>query len=691
MDRLCGDFDAFDAAGDHDNGFDDHDAHSNPPPSPVGQDERRMQVRAYNHWVNQLGDQNLPNVEDLEPEEMADFGPHSVVLDFSTGTGTPTIQFIGTKLRAECGLFDPIEELHEIPEQSLLSEIAKNYLKVVAAQAPVAFEAESAYVHRKSVAYRGILLPYSSDNETIDFVFAVVNWKDLADAATAEALLGEIDAAMAQPAPLPTEEPQVEDAPQETAEIVHFDLEAHKAAQAEPEPEVSEEPVEIAEPDPAPEPAPWSSDDNVLDMRGTDLGDPAEPEDIPQPSFGQAEEAATEYVAEPIQEPAASEPVEDTLSEKPVEIPRRKPAVDALGNPVGNASAEEDTHDEVSGGITTAADYGLPEWDEEEDIDEDVEDLVNPLANIDLNSRLLSLVNSHSRAKKTVDLATLSENAMEDDDEQGHDEERQLFKPKAPSIDTLLTPEEYDEDETEEVEAYEYDDAVEALPEFEVSDLEEPEADEGFSELEAPVEDAAALEAFEAEVPAEEPVADEAGEEEVILELSEVAEDIVEEVTAPVVDEVIEAPEETFAEVEEVAEEPVAEVGEALETVELAEWDELDEPLELTDEFVVEDEELVEAAIDVEEVAESEPAPEPVEPGSLTGLLAAVHELSEAARTTQDPGRRALYEAVGKAFDISIKAVLAAEGREDGSIDIAPLDLDEQFEEMKASALRETG
>ena len=45
---------------------------SEPPPNPVGQDERRMQVRAYNHWASLLGDRAFPSIEDLEPD-----GPHA--------------------------------------------------------------------------------------------------------------------------------------------------------------------------------------------------------------------------------------------------------------------------------------------------------------------------------------------------------------------------------------------------------------------------------------------------------------------------------------------------------------------------------------------------------------------------------------------------------------------------------------
>ena len=68
-----------------------------------------------------------------------------------------------------------------------------------------------------------------------------------------------------------------------------------------------------------------------------------------------------------------------------------------------------------------------------------------------------------------------------------------------------------------------------------------------------------------------------------------------------------------------------------------------------------------------------------------------MNELAEAARTTTDPDRKALYEAVGKAFDISIKAVLASDTRGAVQPDIQPRDLADHFEDMKAAALRQHG
>jgi hypothetical protein len=166
------------------------------PPSPVGQDERRMQVRAYNHWASLLDGRNFPSIEDLNPEDLPDFGPYSVLLDFTGGIENPSVQFLGNKLGAECGTDGEIETLSDVPARSLLSRITDHYMQIIANQAPIGFEAEFVNQREHTILYRGILLPFSSDDDTIDFIYGVINWKELADQKTTDALLHEIDQAL---------------------------------------------------------------------------------------------------------------------------------------------------------------------------------------------------------------------------------------------------------------------------------------------------------------------------------------------------------------------------------------------------------------------------------------------------------------------------------------------------------------
>ena len=197
MDRLSGHFDASDVS-DVSNDYDlgDEDFARDLPPAAIGQDERRMQVRAYNHWASLLGERNFPSIEELEPENLPDFGPFSVLLDFSTGIEDPAVQYLGNQLAEECGAEGAITKLSDVPSRSLLSRITDHYLQILANQAPIGFEAEFINQRGVTIMYRGILLPFSSDNDTIDFIYGVINWKEVADEDATKELLLEIDQAL---------------------------------------------------------------------------------------------------------------------------------------------------------------------------------------------------------------------------------------------------------------------------------------------------------------------------------------------------------------------------------------------------------------------------------------------------------------------------------------------------------------
>ncbi|HSG57645.1 MAG TPA: hypothetical protein VLA45_19500, partial [Paracoccaceae bacterium] len=134
---------------------------------------------------------------DLDPNLLPDFGPHGVLLDFSKGIEDPLVTFLGAALAEECGANGGvINRLSDVPSRSLLSRITDHYMQIIANQAPIGFEAEFVNQRANTIAYRGILLPFSSDDETIDFIFGVINWKELADARTTDALLLEIGQAL---------------------------------------------------------------------------------------------------------------------------------------------------------------------------------------------------------------------------------------------------------------------------------------------------------------------------------------------------------------------------------------------------------------------------------------------------------------------------------------------------------------
>ena len=223
----------------------------------IGTDERRMHVRAYNYWVSLLEGRDFPSIEDLEPANVSDFAAHSILLDFTCGQANPAIPYVGPLIREECGLDDDMRTIDDVPSRSLLSRLTDHYMQIIANRAPVGFEAEFENQRSESICYRGILMPFSSDGDTIDFIYGVINWKTV-DAPSqvyppaaghepaAIQIAGIADEAEFLPEAEIQAEPElaVEDEPLELTEMVEFAPVVDVEAQTEPQ----DQPAEAAPP-----------------------------------------------------------------------------------------------------------------------------------------------------------------------------------------------------------------------------------------------------------------------------------------------------------------------------------------------------------------------------------------------------------------------------------------------------------
>ncbi len=167
-------------------------------PPAIGTDERRMHVRAYNYWVSLLEGRAYPSTEALEPDH-EDFGTNAVLLDFSTGSDNPSISFLGDALRDECEIADNINSIADVPARSLLSRLTDHYLQIIANRAPIGFEAEYVNHRGNNTMYRGILMPFSSDDDTIDFIYGVINWKEVAEQAVTDEIKDQLRRALDSP------------------------------------------------------------------------------------------------------------------------------------------------------------------------------------------------------------------------------------------------------------------------------------------------------------------------------------------------------------------------------------------------------------------------------------------------------------------------------------------------------------
>lgn len=187
-------------------------------PPVIGGSERRMHVRAYEHWTSLLNGRTCPSIQELDPASISDFGPQSVLLDFSRGIEDPGVAYLGRALREECGIIAGIRTVADVPPRSLLSRLTDHALEIIANRAPIGFEAEFSNLTGLPTLYRGILMPFSSDGDTIDYVYGVINWKHAASDALSEELERAVAGAFGGVSPLVTKAPLWQEREESAAE-----------------------------------------------------------------------------------------------------------------------------------------------------------------------------------------------------------------------------------------------------------------------------------------------------------------------------------------------------------------------------------------------------------------------------------------------------------------------------------------
>lgn len=203
--------------------------------------ERRRHATVFNYWLSIRGDRPFPPIRDLDPLEISDAGPCSILLEVMGGGDDADIRHLGHALK-DGG--QKIERISEASRPSLLSCIASQLPIVASSRQPIAFEDN--FPSGDSTAHCWItLLPFSSTGKWIDYVYGFVSLKGAGTAAEEP-----VAAEHAEVAEEKIAEP-VEEAAEPAAELAEesAELEEKQAEVVEPEAEVFE-----SEPEPAPEP-----------------------------------------------------------------------------------------------------------------------------------------------------------------------------------------------------------------------------------------------------------------------------------------------------------------------------------------------------------------------------------------------------------------------------------------------------
>ncbi len=153
--------------------------------SPV---QQRMNFRLMGYWTALRGDQPFARIADFNVEAVPGFGQHAFMLDLHHEADDPLIRFVGQKLAADCGSNMIGLRLSGVPAESLLSRGAGYYREVLANKGPSEFAGEYVVDSEVSILYRGIMLPFTRDGASIDYIVGAITSKTVDGAQTAPLL-----------------------------------------------------------------------------------------------------------------------------------------------------------------------------------------------------------------------------------------------------------------------------------------------------------------------------------------------------------------------------------------------------------------------------------------------------------------------------------------------------------------------
>lgn len=138
--------------------------------------ERRITFCLYEYWEKLAGGAGLPALKNMQKSEIELFKKNLVLLDLRAPNDLPTFQVIGQDLTEDLDEDLVGQPVSEVPRRTMLSRVTDHYQEVLANRVPIAFEAEFVNRDGEKALYRGILLPFSDDNNQINFIMGGVRW-----------------------------------------------------------------------------------------------------------------------------------------------------------------------------------------------------------------------------------------------------------------------------------------------------------------------------------------------------------------------------------------------------------------------------------------------------------------------------------------------------------------------------------
>ena len=137
--------------------------------------EQRLTFRLLSYWNRIRAERSMPSLADVNVSEITEIWHFTFIIDMLNADG-PSFQYFGSGLSSVFGEDYTGRLLEESLQDMVLDNTIGFYGKVLESKEP-ALEAASFYSEGDEVRYRSMIVPLSSDDETIDYLFGTTNYK----------------------------------------------------------------------------------------------------------------------------------------------------------------------------------------------------------------------------------------------------------------------------------------------------------------------------------------------------------------------------------------------------------------------------------------------------------------------------------------------------------------------------------
>ncbi|MFQ5959329.1 MAG: PAS domain-containing protein [Alphaproteobacteria bacterium] len=141
-----------------------------------------MVRRLWFYWERIRLGRPLPAMRDVDPQRLPVDWSECFVVPIAEGGGEPRFEYVGDSLIVDCGQDPTNRPVSSVPADTLLGRSTGCLAEAVTRRAPVIVEGRFRHTAGDDVLLRGIVLPFSRDRKTIDYLLGATSCRRLTGA-----------------------------------------------------------------------------------------------------------------------------------------------------------------------------------------------------------------------------------------------------------------------------------------------------------------------------------------------------------------------------------------------------------------------------------------------------------------------------------------------------------------------------